>query len=51
MARAYAVAKDYDSARNYITKAREQLANSIVDDEDRKTYSDQIRETEEMIGH
>jgi tetratricopeptide (TPR) repeat protein len=50
MARAFAIAKDYESARNYILKAREQLANSILDDEDRKIYSDQIRETEELIG-
>jgi tetratricopeptide (TPR) repeat protein len=50
MARAFAVAKDYESARNYITKAREQLARAALDDEDRKIYSDQIRETEQMIG-
>jgi hypothetical protein len=50
MARAYAVAKDYESARDYIGKAREQLAKSTGDDEDRKIYSDQIRETEELVG-
>jgi tetratricopeptide (TPR) repeat protein len=51
MARAYAVAKDYESARSYITKAREQLAKLTLDEEDRKIYSDQIRETEELLGH
>ncbi len=49
MARAYAVAKDYQSARDYISKAREQLRLSTADDEDKKVYSDQIRETEELI--
>ncbi len=50
MARASAVAEDFDSARDYIRKAREQLAKSTVDEEDRKIYSDQIRETEKLIG-
>ncbi len=50
MARAYAIAKDYQSARDYVNKAREQLHSMIADDEDRKIYSDQIRETEEFIG-
>ncbi len=50
MARAYAIAKDYQSAKNYINKAREQLLLSTADDEDKKTYSDQIRETEELIS-
>ncbi len=49
MARAYAIAKDYRSARNYINKAREQLRVSTADDEDKKIYSAQIRETEELI--
>ncbi len=49
MARAYAIAKDYQSARNYINKAREQLRVSTADDEDKKIYSGQIRETEELI--
>ena len=49
MARAYAVAKDYESAKDYIRKAREQLAKSTVDDEGRKIYSDQIRETEQIL--
>ena len=49
MARAYAVGKEYDVARGYINRARDQLAKSNVDEEDRKIYSDQIRETEQLI--
>jgi len=49
MARAYAVAKDFQHAREYISKAREQLNKARMDPEDKKIYSDQIRETEELI--
>lgn len=49
VARAYAVAKEYDAARDYIKRARDQLARSKVDDEGRKIYSDQILETEQLI--
>ena len=49
MARAYAVAKDFQHAREYIRKAREQLDESGMNPEDKKIYSDQIRETEELI--
>jgi hypothetical protein len=49
IARAYAVAKDRQSAKNYINKAREQLARSTADDKDKKVYSEQIRETEELM--
>ena len=49
MARAYAVAKDQQSAKSYIHKAREQLARLAADDEDKKIYLEQIRETEELI--
>lgn len=49
MARAYAVAKDYSSAKSYIEKAREQLSKLTLDDEDRETYLGQIRETEALI--
>jgi hypothetical protein len=49
MARAYAVAKESQPARDYIKRAREQLAKSHVDDEDRKIYLDQIQETEQSI--
>ncbi len=48
MARAYATAKDHQSAREYINKARDQLLLTTVDDEDKKLYSDQIRETEQL---
>ncbi len=51
MARAYAIAKDNQSSRDYISKAREQLNKATgLDAEDKKIYSDQIRETEELIG-
>ncbi len=51
MARAHATAKNYRSARDYVKKAREQLEETHgLDDEDRKIYSDQIRETEGLIG-
>jgi len=50
MAHGYAIAKDNQSARDYISKAREQLSNATgLDAEDKKVYSDQIRETEELI--
>lgn len=51
MARAYAVAKDHESAKNYIKKAREQLKRLPGLDAERvKIYADQIRETEDLIG-
>jgi len=51
MARAYAIAKDNQSSRDYIRKAREQLNKATgLDAEDKKIYADQIRETEELIG-
>jgi tetratricopeptide (TPR) repeat protein len=50
MARAYAIAKDFQHGREYISKAREQLDKAAgMDSEDKKIYSDQIRETEELI--
>jgi hypothetical protein len=49
IARAYAVAKDYRLAREFIDNARRQLRSAVVDDEDVKTHSDQIDETERMI--
>jgi tetratricopeptide (TPR) repeat protein len=48
IARAYAVADDHKSAKEYLKKAREQLDKLTLDDEDRKVYLDQIRETEEL---
>jgi hypothetical protein len=50
MARAYAVAKEYRLARDSIDKARQQLRNVVLDDEDFKIYSDQIDETERMTN-
>ncbi len=49
VARAHAVAKNYRSARSYLSKARKQLGSLNIDDEDRKIYLGQIRETEKMI--
>jgi len=52
MARAYAIAKDSKSARDYINKARAQLEKTPeMSAADKKVYADQIRETEELIGH
>ncbi|MGA8904883.1 MAG: hypothetical protein WB661_07735 [Candidatus Bathyarchaeia archaeon] len=51
MARAHAIGRDNKSAQNYLDKAREQLDRLTgLDEEDRKIYEDQIRETEAMIG-
>jgi len=49
MARAYIATKDYRQAREYVDKARLQLRSEVVDDEDLKTVSDQIDETERMV--
>jgi hypothetical protein len=49
MARAHAVAKEYSLAREFVNKARQQLRAVSLDDKDRKTYSDQIDETEQMV--
>jgi tetratricopeptide (TPR) repeat protein len=50
MARAYAIAKDYKSARDYVKKARDQLDKATsMNAEDEKVYSDQVRETQELI--
>jgi tetratricopeptide (TPR) repeat protein len=49
IARAYAVSKDYERAKDYLNRAREQLAKLQLDEEERKIYSDQIHETEQMI--
>ncbi len=49
MARAYALAKDYQRARDYIKKAREQLDKATgLDAEDKKIYSDQIDEVDRL---
>jgi tetratricopeptide (TPR) repeat protein len=49
MARAYIATKDYRLAREYLDKARLQLRSGVVDEEDLKTVSDQIDETERMV--
>ena len=50
MARAHAIGGDYKSAREYVAKAREQLARLTgLDEEDVRLYSDQILETEKLI--
>jgi tetratricopeptide (TPR) repeat protein len=49
MARAYAVGKKYRNAKQFVNKARDQLLAVSLDVGDRKTYSDQIDETEQMI--
>jgi tetratricopeptide (TPR) repeat protein len=49
MARAYVSNKDYRFAREYLDRARQQLRSQVVDEEDLKTISDQIDETERMI--
>jgi hypothetical protein len=49
MARTHAAAREYPFAGEFVSKAREQLRAVSLDDEDRKTYSDQIDETERMI--
>jgi hypothetical protein len=48
MARAYAVARQPQLAREYIVKARKEL-ESIEDKEDKKIYADQINETESLL--
>lgn len=49
MARAYVANRNYQFAREYLDKARQQLRSQVVDEEDLKTISDQIDETERMI--
>jgi tetratricopeptide (TPR) repeat protein len=49
MARAYAVAGNYQLAKDHLSKAKEQLLRLKLDVEDRKIYLDQIRETEQLI--
>ncbi len=49
MARAYATGKKYQLAKEFLDKAKSQLHSASLDDDNRKVYSDQIRETELMI--
>jgi len=48
-ARAYAVGGDYKNAKKQIERARKHLDSLVLDKEDRRIYSDQIRETEALI--
>jgi hypothetical protein len=50
VARAYAVAEDYPSARKYLKLARDQLRTLDLGAEDRKAYLGQIDETEKLIA-
>jgi len=49
MARAHAAAREYPLAREFVSKAREQLRVVSLEDEDRMIYTEQIDETERMI--
>jgi tetratricopeptide (TPR) repeat protein len=49
VARAYAVAKNYDKAREYLDRACRQLQKLSLNREDRRIYSEQIQETERLI--
>ncbi len=49
VARAHVVAKNFRTGRSYLRRARRQLDSLSVDSEDRRTYLDQIRETEKMM--
>lgn len=48
IARAYAVLKDYENAKKYITKAEEELVK-VTDKEDRDIFEPQIKDTKSMI--
>lgn len=50
VARAYAIAEDYASARKYLKSARDQLDALDLRDEDRKVYLCQINDTEKLIA-
>jgi predicted Zn-dependent protease len=49
MARAYAVSGDTNKAKKYIETARRQLDGLDLSKEDRRVYSDQIRQTARLI--
>ena len=51
MARAYAIAKDFTSARSYLNRARRRLGMLKLSRGDRAVYIGQIRETEALIPH
>jgi len=49
MARALATGKKYQLAKEFLDKAKSQLRAASLEEEDRKIYGDQIRETEKLI--
>src|SRR5713101_5413183 len=49
VARAHVVAKNFRTAKSYLSRARKQLDSSNIDDDDRQIYLGQIRETDKMI--
>lgn len=49
MARAYAVAGDYPAAKRHLALASRQLDGLTLEEEDRKVYSEQIRQTGLLI--
>ena len=49
MARAYASGKNYKLAKEFIDKAKSQLQQLTLDEDDRKVYSGQISDTELLI--
>ena len=49
VARAHALAGDNEVARRCLDRARKHLGGLILDDEQRRVYSEQIQETEAMI--
>ena len=49
MARACAAAREFGAASDFLQRAHEQLVAAKLDEEERKIYSDQIQETEQLI--
>jgi len=49
MARAHGAGKKCQLAREFLDQAKSQLSAAPLEEEDRKIYGDQIRETEKMI--
>jgi len=49
MARAFACGRKYKQAREFIDRAKRELLVVSLDEEDKRIYSNQIRDTEAMI--
>lgn len=49
LARAFASAGDYSAAKRHLAIARRQLSRAPLDAEGKKVYSDQLRETAELV--